>query len=251
MRLAKTAGAGARENATRPAPARGGEASMRLRVEIFPADLDATVAFYVGVLRFTLDRDDRATPHPYVSLSRGDALIGAAARPAVVDHAQRRPPTGVELVLTVEDVDADRAHVEQSGWPVAEDLTDRPWELRNFRILDPDGYYLRITSREPVPAAQAEWIPGRLGVETPSTAATPTHTGGASCGSPWQKRAPRPVDWQTRDVLGHLRPLTNAVCASADFGPQPRPRLAGVVTGAAFRQGWGRMPGGPTGTRRA
>ena len=28
-----------------------------------------------------------------------------------------------------------------------EDLQDRPWGLTDFRILDPAGYYLRITSR--------------------------------------------------------------------------------------------------------
>jgi lactoylglutathione lyase len=24
-------------------------------------------------------------------------------------------------------------------------LCDRPWGLRDFRVVDPDGYYLRIT----------------------------------------------------------------------------------------------------------
>ena len=120
---------------------------MWLRVELFPADLDATVAFYVGVLRFTVDRDERTASHPYLLLRRGDAVIGAAARSKIMNHVERRPPTGVELVLEVEDVNAERARVEQAGWPVAEDLTDRPWGLRDFRLLDPDGYYLRITSR--------------------------------------------------------------------------------------------------------
>ena len=147
MRPARTADTGAHESAAHPAPARDGDASMRLRVEIFPADLDATVAFYVEVLRFTVDRDERMTPHPYVSLRRGGVLIGAAARPEVVDPGGRRPPTGVELVLEVEDVDAERARVEHAGWPLAEDLTDRPWGLRDFRVIDPDGYYLRITNR--------------------------------------------------------------------------------------------------------
>ena len=30
---------------------------------------------------------------------------------------------------------------------MAEDLGDRPWGLRDFRVLDPAGYYLRITDR--------------------------------------------------------------------------------------------------------
>jgi hypothetical protein len=28
---------------------------------------------------------------------------------------------------------------------LAEPLTDRPWGLRDFRVVDPDGYYLRVT----------------------------------------------------------------------------------------------------------
>ena len=30
-----------------------------------------------------------------------------------------------------------------------QDLTDQPYGLRDFRILDPSGYYLRITDRRP------------------------------------------------------------------------------------------------------
>ena len=118
-----------------------------LRCEIFPADLDATVAFYVGVLGFVVTRDERAAAHPYVAVERGEVRVGAAARPEVADRAPRRPPAGVELVLEVDDVDADRARVAAAGWPVAEDIMDRPWGLRDFRVLDPSGYYWRITQR--------------------------------------------------------------------------------------------------------
>jgi peptide/nickel transport system permease protein len=33
------------------------------------------------------------------------------------------------------------------GWPLDEDLREVPWGLRDFRILDPAGYYLRVTDR--------------------------------------------------------------------------------------------------------
>jgi hypothetical protein len=53
----------------------------------------------------------------------------------------------VELVLEVDDVMAERDRVITAGWPLAEDLQDRPWGLTDFRLLDPAGYYLRITGR--------------------------------------------------------------------------------------------------------
>ncbi|MFN8074819.1 MAG: VOC family protein [Kineosporiaceae bacterium] len=117
-----------------------------LRIEIFPADVAVTVAFYTGVLGFTVDRDDRPAL-AYVALRRGAVLVGAAQRPAAdAVPSQRRPPTGVELVLEVDDVRAERDRIVAAGWPLDDDLSVRPWGLVDVRLLDPDGYYWRLTS---------------------------------------------------------------------------------------------------------
>lgn len=120
---------------------------MTLRAEIFPYDLDATVGFYTGVLGFRVTADRRTEPSAYVSLQRGSVRIGALRSAVPDDRAGRRPPTGVELVLEVDDVAGERERVLGAGWPLEEDLQDRPWGLTDFRILDPAGYYLRITGR--------------------------------------------------------------------------------------------------------
>ena len=52
-----------------------------LRLEIFPADLNATVRFYVDLLGFTLVTDRRGDEQPYLALERDAVRIGAAARP--------------------------------------------------------------------------------------------------------------------------------------------------------------------------
>jgi lactoylglutathione lyase len=117
-----------------------------LRCELFPDDLDVAVAFYVDVLRFRVVRDERSARNPYVALERGDVRLGLAARPAPEHPDARRPPTGVELVLEVDDLAAAHARVRSAGWPLAEDLTDRPWGLRDFRLVDPHGYYWRVTT---------------------------------------------------------------------------------------------------------
>jgi lactoylglutathione lyase len=120
---------------------------MTLRCEIFPPDLDAAVDFYTRVLRFSVTKDQRDDPRAYISLQRGTVRIGAARRAVADARAARRPPAGVELVLEVDDVVDERDRVVAAGWPLSEDLQDRPWGLRDFRILDPAGYYLRITDR--------------------------------------------------------------------------------------------------------
>jgi lactoylglutathione lyase len=117
---------------------------MTLRVEIFPDDLDAIVDFYTNVLGFTVTKDERSA---YVSLARGSVRIGASKRAVPGARAGRLPPSGAELVLEVDDIGSERDRVAAAGWPLDDDLRDRPWGLADFRIVDPAGYYLRITSR--------------------------------------------------------------------------------------------------------
>jgi uncharacterized protein YbjT (DUF2867 family)/predicted enzyme related to lactoylglutathione lyase len=116
-----------------------------LRIEIFPADLDATAAFYTRVLGFRITRDERAAEVAYLGLDRGRIRIGAVARDEPADRAERRPPTGVEIVLEVADVEAELDRVRRAGWPIAEGLASEPWGQRDFRLLDPSGYYVRLT----------------------------------------------------------------------------------------------------------
>ena len=119
---------------------------MRLRVEIFPADLDRTVDFYTRVLVFRVVRDERSGPDPYVGLERDAVRIGAALRPAPADVAPRRPPTGVELVLETDDLDGEHERILAAGWPLEQHPVLQPWGLRDLRLLDPDGHYLRLTT---------------------------------------------------------------------------------------------------------
>jgi len=121
---------------------------MSVRFEIFPADLDAAVDFYVRVLGFRLAVDQRDGSEAYVAFERDGVRVGAAQRDQGV-RLWRRPPTGVEIVLEVDDVAAELGRVVATGWSIEEALVRRPWGLDDFRIVDPDGYYLRLTNREP------------------------------------------------------------------------------------------------------
>ena len=117
-----------------------------LRVEIFPDDLDATADFYVRVLGFSLVRDERGESPGYIALELGSARVGAAYRPATA-AGPRRPPVGVELVLEVDDLEEVRARILDEEWPLDADLVEQPWGLRDLRVLDPSGYYWRVTER--------------------------------------------------------------------------------------------------------
>ena len=127
--------------------AAGAPGAMTLRVEVFPDDLDAFVDFYTEVLGFTLAVDQRAAEFPYAAVERGAVRIGAARAWEQVDPGSRAVPAGVEIVLEVDDVAAAHDRVLAAGYPVEQDLRRRPWGLTDFRLHDPAGYYLRITSR--------------------------------------------------------------------------------------------------------
>ena len=119
-----------------------------LRVEVFPEDLDRFVDFYVRVLRFELTADRRNDADPYVAVKRGSIRIGALRAWTAVDRSQRAPPTGAEFVIEVDDLAAERDAIMAAGYPLDADITTRPWGLTDFRLFDPDGHYIRFTSKQ-------------------------------------------------------------------------------------------------------
>jgi lactoylglutathione lyase len=129
----------------------------RARCELFVTDLDRTERFYESVLGLIPTRH----PGGYVALRGGGVEIGLGSVGNLrighhFRHANFVEPRGlgVEIVLEVDDVDAcylkaQRAIALTPG--ALERIKDQEWGLRDFRIVDPDGYYLRVTNRRTVP----------------------------------------------------------------------------------------------------
>jgi uncharacterized glyoxalase superfamily protein PhnB len=81
-----------------------------LRLELFADDLRASLEFYERVLGFGKEAE---RPGGYTPLAN-----------------------------------AVYPHVRSEGWPRSAELRRQPWGLTDFRLLDPDGYYWRVTSRD-------------------------------------------------------------------------------------------------------
>jgi lactoylglutathione lyase len=118
-----------------------------VRFELFPTDLDRFVDFYVRVLRFDIAADRRREPQPYVYLKRGEVRIGAVRAWEEIDPRARSLPHGVEIVIEVDDLVAERNAIVMAGQALDEDIVERAWGLADFRVFDPDGYYIRFTTR--------------------------------------------------------------------------------------------------------
>jgi lactoylglutathione lyase len=138
-----------------------------LRFELFVNDVERSLAFYAATLGLQPPPD--YDPLGYVPVSAGRVRIGLqrfSALPA--DHHFRSAGfsgprgTGVEIVIEVDDVDAAFARAREAavthGGRV-EPLAVRPWGQRDFRLVDPDGYYIRVTSagRERPPSRCRSW----------------------------------------------------------------------------------------------
>lgn len=121
-----------------------GRGPMTARYEVFGADVDAVAAFYVDVLGFEITVDRREDDDAYVRLRRG-AVSVACSRHAESPGTVRRPPHGSEIVLEVPDIDGEYATVTEAGADIAEALTQQPWGLRDFRLADPTGQWLRVS----------------------------------------------------------------------------------------------------------
>lgn len=122
---------------------------LKLRIELFVADIAKSKSFYIDVLEFTAGPEGFGG---YTPLSKNDislSLNGNHALPK--DHPTKvtesdRAGRGVEIVIEVEDVNVAYRSVKASGRPISGDLATHPWGLTDFRVIDPDGYYLRISS---------------------------------------------------------------------------------------------------------
>ena len=120
------------------------------RLELFVDDLATSIDFYERVLGFA-SGDQLAGG--YTPMINGDFCLSLNLRNSLPDdhpiqaHVGERLGRGIELVLEVNDIEAIYKRVRSANWPLSAVLQHQPWGLIDFRVLDPDGYYWRITTR--------------------------------------------------------------------------------------------------------
>lgn len=122
---------------------------MRLFVEFFSADLHKARAFFVDALGLQPVRDDA----DYVVLRDGQLKINlcdiANLEP---DHYLLRSGGGLgvaEYCLEVEDqaaLEKAFARAKAAGAVIAQPIRVQPWHRADFRLIAPDGQYIRVTT---------------------------------------------------------------------------------------------------------
>jgi len=111
--------------------------TRQLVLEISVRDIQRSIAFYQS-LGFTLIRSEEH----FAELGWEDSKLLLDERPALIPSAV---PAGNVRVM-VADVDALWQRCQTLGATVYAEIADRYYGLRDFTILDPDGFGIRFAS---------------------------------------------------------------------------------------------------------
>ena len=133
--------------------ARGERASLHasvLSASLTVNDLQKSLAWYQGIVGFAIDqKHEREGKLRAVSLKAGDVRI-LIAQDDGAKGWNRAKGEGFSLQLTTnQNVDEVAKRITEIGGRLESEPTDMPWGARIFRLKDPDGFTLVISSNRP------------------------------------------------------------------------------------------------------
>lgn len=122
------------------------QAGKRLRepgflfLELTASDFAGNIAFFQDVAGFKLVRKEEN--FAILQTEHGELLLNGSNR---VREKPANRIAGLEIGLVVADLDLTHAAAVKFGWRITSGIAKQPWGVRDFRVLSPDGYYLRFT----------------------------------------------------------------------------------------------------------
>ncbi len=125
---------------------------MNIRLELFTTDISKTVHYYQDVLGFKSLKSYSSTYQP---IQKGQVVLGIGLLEKLGNnHYFNSYPSntklgfGVEIVLEVDDIQLIYNKVKLAKAEIESELKEQPWGLTDFRLTDPNGYYIRVTSKD-------------------------------------------------------------------------------------------------------
>ena len=122
-------------------------------VELHVPDFDKVKSFY-GQLGFKLiwERQPETFKGYLVMQLENNILTFWGGNKEIYQHSyfkefpeNTKPGYGVEIIIEITDLNNYFEKIKESV-EIIEPLTDQAWGLRDFRVKDPFGFYLRITT---------------------------------------------------------------------------------------------------------
>ena len=113
--------------------------TQQLVVEIFVSNLERSLAFYERLGFKPVEKHDR-----FASLTWEEHALYLDERVDLPEVPRDRPRANVRVM--VRDVNAAWERVQALGAPISQPIADRSYGLRDFTIIDPDGFGVRFAS---------------------------------------------------------------------------------------------------------
>jgi len=120
------------------------------KFELFVTGVEQTVRFYEA-LGFQIAH---VKPDGYTTMRSNSTIVALCPVTSWLPlrwlSVLRNPPLGTEIVLYTDRLESARsslAAVESSPGPI----TLQPWGDRDFRVRDPEGYYVRVSEGAAAP----------------------------------------------------------------------------------------------------
>lgn len=123
--------------------------SVLFRVELYVKDIEESLKFYQDIIGLELyGRNERSGRFNYDCFS----LLLASEKVLEEEHYFNKAHSdvkgnGFELIIVVDELEKVYERCLECNYPIEVETEKYPWDMRGFKILDPDGYFLRITSK--------------------------------------------------------------------------------------------------------
>jgi len=135
---------------TKAKPARRQPENLRLRLtspSLTVNDLMKSVAFYRDVLGFVVEEEYKWEGKVMGVNLKAGAMSFLLSQDDFAKGRDRKKGEGFRIYCTTaQDVDKLAAQVEINGGTLATPPTDQDWGMRDFSIVDPDGFKLSIAN---------------------------------------------------------------------------------------------------------
>lgn len=124
--------------------------SVLFRVELYVKDIEESIKFYQDIIGLDLfGRNERSARFNYdcfslLLASESILMPGHYFNQKAKSHIKGN---GFELIIVVDALEKVYQRCLDSDYPIEVEVEKYPWDMRGFKIADPDGYFLRITSK--------------------------------------------------------------------------------------------------------
>lgn len=121
---------------------------MEFRLELFVEDLQRSISFFEEVIGLTFHNKTEVSA---IIKMENFSLLLTSDNVLKENHyfkkdCLRPKGKGVEVVILLDNIEQTYQRVLDKNYPVESSLKMQSWGMKDFRIIDPDGYYLRLSS---------------------------------------------------------------------------------------------------------